>query len=413
MSFQSTMAPWGANTSNQYAQAAAGPLSAAFGSLGKFADAYGQLYSNVGQGMPAAYGAYAGGLGNIGTAMANERSNFYTSNAITEAARQGALGNMATAGLSAYGGAANSALGAWAQNQASYNDAMSKLGVANQQGLSAYGSSRNSALGQLGSAYSGLGGRLAAAGALQGLNFNFGGSEGGGNAGGFSAYGPEGQIASGGYGSGGSGGSWGGGAQFGSNDFSRYADPAYAGLGSLQTNLMAGDITAGMNNNLQDGYNRLDMQHATSRAMPSQMLGQTLAGLMQLSDRGYGESRGGMDQYYKTQNDPANRADYSGILDRMTTGYDKVSSQLADLYGTAMQSGGGALRGLFDSSLGKIDLFQTPLELAQRARAADLYNRAAQLRDREYEWRSSPLNNEYSQRKAQEYANQQRLLPKF
>lgn len=349
-------------------EAAGATSAAAFGALGKFADAYGQLYSNVGQGMPAAYGAYAGGLSNLGTAMANERSNFYGTNAMAEAARQGILGNIATAGLSAYGGAANSAMGAWAQNQMAYNDAMSKLGVANQQGLAGYGASRNSALGQLGSAYSGLGGKLAAAGALQGLNFNFGGGEGGGGGSGFSASGPDGPIASGGYGGGGGGWGFSGGAQYGNNDFSRYADPAYAGLGSLQGNLMAGDITGSMNNNLQDGYNRLDLQHYTSREMPSQMLDQTLGGLMQLSDRGYGESRGGMNQFYRTQTDPAGRPDYASVLDRMTKGYDNVSSNLADLYGTAMESGGGALRGLFDSSLGKTDLFKSQFERGEDAR---------------------------------------------
>jgi hypothetical protein len=252
---------------------------------------------------------------------------------------------------------------------------MSKLGVANQQGLANYGASRNSALGQLGSSYSGLGGRLAAAGALQGLNFNFGGNDGSGGSNTFSAYGPDGQIASGGYGGGGGGGSWGGGAQFGSNDFSRYADPAYAGLGSLQGNLMAGDITGGMNRNLQDGYNRLDLQHYTSREMPSQMLNQTLGGLTQLSDRGYGESRGGMNQFYDTQNNPANRPDYSGILDRMTGGYENVSSNLSKLYGTAMESGGGALRGLFDSSLGKSDLFKTQFERGEDARKSEAAER--------------------------------------
>jgi hypothetical protein len=353
-------------------EGAGAAIASSMGALGKFADAYGQLYSNVGQGMPAAYGAYAGGLGNIGTAMANERSNFYGANAMAEAARQGTLGNIATAGLSAFGGAANSAMGAWAQNQMAYNDAMSKLGVANQQGLAGYGASRNSALGQLGSAYSGLGGRLAAAGALQGLNFNFSGGEGGGGGGssGFSASGPDGPIASGGYGGGGGGGGWGfsGGAQYGNNDFSRYADPAYAGLGSLQGNLMAGDITGSMNNNLQDGYNRLDLQHYTSREMPSQMLDQTLGGLMQLSDRGYGESRGGMNQFYRTQTDPAGRPDYASVLDRMTKGYDNVSSNLSKLYGTAMESGGGALRGLFDSSLGKSDLFKTQFERGEDIR---------------------------------------------
>jgi hypothetical protein len=144
---------------------------------------------------------------------------------------------------------------------------------------------------------------------------------------------------------------------------------------------MASDITGSMNNNLQDGYNRLDRQHATSRGMPSQMLGQTLGGLMQLSDRGYGESRGGMDQFYQAQTEKDGRPDYSGVLDRLTSGYNNVSSNLSELYGTAMNSGGGALRGLFDSSLGKLDLFKTPMELAAQARQVDVLNRRNSLQD--------------------------------
>jgi len=396
-------------------------LRGAFGAVGKFADAYGNMYSsqaqNAGQGAgqvaqayaqntgaltqgmsglgnsyAGAYGGLAAGLGNLAQAQANERSNFYTSNAMVETARQNALSNMSTAALAGYSGAANSAMGAWAQNQNAYNQALTGLGQSNQTGLSAYGASRNAALGQMAKPFSDLGGKLAAAGAIGNLNL-------GGAGGSFNASGPGGPVASGTYGGGG-----GGGASFAPN-----ADSAYAGLNSLREAAMAGDITGGMNANLREGYNRLDAQHMSSRDMPSQMLGQTLSGLMALGNRGYGEIRGGMNQFYGTQNDPRNRGDYSGILASLTGGYRDalgslsplagrmsdafeksntgiggVSGQLKDLmsgsssnYGQAM----GALGGLFENSLGKLGLFKTPLELAKQDREVDLYNRRNQLTD--------------------------------
>ena len=204
-------------------------------------------------------------------------------------------------------------------------------------------------------------------------------------------------------------GTYGGSGGGGGGSFTPNADSAYAGLNSLREAAMAGDITGSMNANLQDGYDRLDAQHMSSRNMPSQMLGQTLSGLMALGNKGYGEIRSGMNQFYGTQNDPRNRGDYTGMLASLTGGYRDalggiaplagrmsdafeksntgiggVSGQLKDLmsgssssYGQAM----GALGGLFENSLGKLGLFKTPLELAKQDRAVDLYNRRNQLTD--------------------------------
>lgn len=400
---------------------------AAMGALGKFADAYGNIYASQGQGFgnlanahaqntqavsqgisglgnafANAYGSMAGGMGSIANAMANERSNFYTSNAMAEAARQQALGNLSTAALNSYGGAANSAMGAWAQNQNAYNQAMSGLGMSNQTGLSGYGASRNQALGQLGQSYANLGGKLAGASALQGMNLDFGG---GGSGGGFSATGPNGPIASGSYG--GSAPS-GGGVRFSGSDIGQQMRPAFEGLDSLRKDAMAGDITGGMNSNLQDGYNRLDMQHYTSRNMPSQMLGQTLSGLLQLGNQGYGSIGRGMDQYYAVQNDPRNKNDYSGVLDRLSSGYDQaradirpladrissaftdsssgigaLSGPLKDIYNNAMSGATGALGGLFNSSLANLELFQSPVQRLAREREAEVLRRSHAAADNE------------------------------
>lgn len=427
---------------------------AAMGALGKFADAYGNIYSSQGQGFgnlgsahaqntqavaqgmsglgnafANAYGSMAGGLGSVANAMANERSNFYTSNAMAEAARQQALGNLSTAALNSYGGAANAAMGAWAQNQNAYNQAMSGLGMANQTGLSSYGASRNQALGQLGQSYANLGGKLAGASALQGMTMDFGGGGGGG----FSATGPGGTVASGSYG--GSGG--GGGLRFSGADVGQQLRPAFDGLESLRKDAMAGDITGSMNSNLQDGYNRLDLQHYTSRQMPSQMLGQTLSGLMQLGTQGYGSIGRGMDQYYAAQNDPRNRNDFSGLLDRLSTGYDQargelrpfadrissaftasnsgigaLSGPLKDLYTNAMSGATGALGELFNSSLANLELFQTPLQRAKAERDADLFRRASNLRDQVWQYANSPLNNDWSRGVAEKFERQLASLPR-
>jgi hypothetical protein len=422
MAFQNILSPYGPGTSNQYAQAAAQPLSAAFGSIGNFAGAIGNMgssymrglgdqgaaYSNnygaysggltnannalagtmgaytqglgelgksgaqtfgyLGQGLQGlgnaytgAYGGYAGALGEIGKAMSSERSGFYNANATAEAARQAALGNIGTASLGSYGQAANSALGAWAQNQQAYNQALAGLGSSNQTALAQAAASRNAALGGMGGAYADLGGRLGAASALGNISFGFGG--GGGD--GFSATGPGGTIASGSY-----GGDGGGMSGYGTrvSDTSQLASmgvPAYGGLDRLQNNLMASDITGSMNANYTDSMDRLNAQHYSSRDMPSQMLGQTLSGLLTMGRDAYGQIGGGMNQYYATQDNPANRVNYGGILGQLSSGYQDASRNIGgaqrDLmggFGTTMAALPGYardMRSAFNTTRGDIN----------------------------------------------------------
>jgi hypothetical protein len=396
------------------AVAAPAPFATALGGLGNnYADAYKsytQGMGGMGNQRVGAYGAYAGGLGQVANAMGQERQGFYQGNAFAEAARQAALGNIGTASLGSYGQAANSALGAWAQNQMAYNQALTGLGQANQTALAGLGSSRNSALGGLGQSYADLGGRLGAASAIGGLApmFDAGG-------GGFSATGPSGQIASGSYG-GGAGGMGGGG-------FSASAPEAYAGLSGLQQNLMAGDISGSLNNNYAQAMRQLADQHSSSRVMPSQMLGQTLSGLLTMGRDAYGQIAGGMNQFYGTQNNPANRGQYGEVLGDLRRGYGSTARDInsyAGNLGTGYQTANAnigsvapALQNLWDRSTGSLDVFQSPLQRSQRQRAADIFNKAARLRDQAFEWETSPINSDWSRAEAQRYRDKERMLPTY
>lgn len=488
---QNILAPFGGATSNEYAKAAGGVLASGMGALGQFgqglgaagqgymqglgqqgnayASAYngyaggmaglgqsasqglgylGQGLTGLGNAQAGAYGAYSQGLGGVANSIGQERSNFYNSNSVAEAARQAALGNIGTASLSAYGGAANNALQAWAQNQLAYNNALAGLGTANQTGLSQLGQSRNAALGNLGGAYADLGGKTAAASVLGNLNFNM--SDGGTAGTGFSATGPNGEIASGSYGGGDGGGFSATGSRVSdTSQLQGMAAPAYAGLGGLQSNIMASDISDSMNRNYTDSMNRLDAQHYSSRAMPSQMLGQTLSGLLSLGRDAYGQVRGGMDQFYATQNDPRNRGDYSGILQALGSGYqnvrgdlndsrrtlsegfsdtnsrlDRYSDQMKEGFGTANQNIGsvvgalgtgfqnvsGALKDLFMSGADKL-MGPDALEQAKINRATDLFNRRSALEDAAWAWENSPINNEWSRKIAADRRQKAATMP--
>lgn len=415
-----------------FGQTMGGMFGAYAGGLGSqgnnYTNAYGaytQGMGDLGRSQTGMYNSYAGGLGQIGQAMAADRAGFYGANAGAEAARQVALGNIGSSALSAFGGASNKALESWAQNQLAYNQALAQLGTANQAGLSQLGQSRNAALGSLGNAYASLGGRLGAASVLGNLNFNISDSGGGPGGSGFQATGPNGEIASGSYGSGGGlgGFSASGSRTSDTSQLQSIGAPAYAGMGSAQHNLMASDISDSMNRNYTDGMDRLDAQHYSSRNMPSQMLGQTLSGLMTLGRDAYGQVRGGMDQFYATQNDPRNRADYGGMADRLATGYgnasgrlDSYAGQIGNAFGTTgdnirsvsdtLRSGYGqatrALRGLFDDSIGRLDMFQTPATIAQRNADADAVKRVTGIRSRLDALEDSEAN---ARQKALQYRN--------
>lgn len=346
---------------------AAGPIfQALYQQPGQFANAYGNVaqgymqgLGGLGQSMANAYGAYGMGLGSVATARANEAGARYGANAMAEAARQAGLANVGSAALGAYGSASNAALGAWGANQQAYNNAAATMHAANQQGLSQYGQSQNNALGGLGNAYAGLGRAQMASDAL--ANFSFGG--GGGGGGGFRATGPNGPVASGSYG--GNGFSFSG---SGSRSGGSYPSQAMAGLDSLRGFITGNPMGGMLMSEAAAGRAQLDGQHPSSREMPSQMLGQTLSGLMQLSAPAYKQSSAGMDQFYA--NTQMDERPYQGILDRLTSGYGSASRQLGGLRSdmrSGFDSANANIGGMWNQSLGRLPEFQTP---AQREIAA-------------------------------------------
>lgn len=361
----------------------------------QFADTYAKTYGTYGQGLASmgnsyanSFGSYMGGLANLATQQANERGARASAAAQAEAARQLASGNIGSAALGAYGGAANSAFDAWKGNQQSYNQSVGLMHQANQSGLSNYGISRNQALGQLGDAYGNIGKAQVGANALANLNISgmFGG--GGGGGGGFSASGPDGQIASGSYGGmGGGGGS--GFSMTGSRSSSSGGGgggSALEGLAGLRKNLMSRDLPEDMLGEARRGREQLDMQHYSSRNMPSQMLNQTLGGLVGLGNQAYGASGRGMDQFYANQRNEASYNPYRALAAQMESGYGTVGRQIGgtqrDLtsgFGTANQNVGD----LWRDSWGTTDLFGSPATKARMAREAEILTRGYAREDAE------------------------------
>lgn len=272
----SLLAPYGTTTNPAYVGAVA-PM------LGQFANAAGGMASNAGQsqatlgaaGMNAMSNAsqgYASGIGNMATAMANERSNMYGANAMAEAARMGALGNLGSAGLGAYGSMGNNAMQAWAQNQNAYNQSLASMQNANQSALGGLGASRNAALAS-------LAGPMAAQ--------SLAGSFGGGGGMGFSATAGGSPVASGNVFAPGGGGF----------SFNRSGGD----MSGLRGDIMSPDMRDAAMYANTDAMNRLDGQHASARYMPSQMLDQGLSGLMALTNNSTGQLNSGMNQFYGNQ----------------------------------------------------------------------------------------------------------------
>ena len=309
-------------------------------------NAYGNALSNLGGASANAYGSYAGGLGSMSQAMANERGALANANAIAESARQGSLGNIGAAALGAYGSAANSALAAWAQNQSSYNKALSDMNVANQSATAQYGGSRNAALGQAAGAYAQTAAGAAPAAAATNIAANFGmdGGSGGGGGTGFSAdIGGE-NFATGSFG-GGDGTLLGG----LTGNISRSTDPAavqgiansaFGGLDATRGNIMDNQVLDTLTGGAMRDANRLDMQHLTSRNTPFSALDGILGGIRGLGRDAYGESRGGMDQFYGSM--PA-ATDYASLLGGLQEGLAGTRSQIGNM-SNQMSSGYGGMR---------------------------------------------------------------------
>jgi hypothetical protein len=413
-----------------------GGQSSLFAQPGQFANAFANAFGGYGQGMAGVaggmgqlgmgmgnaigghsqglaghsgaiannYNAFAGGNAAIANALANERSSAYGAMSQAEAARQLAAGNIANQALASYGGMGNAAMAAWAQNQSAYNQALQNMFTGNQLATSQLGQSRNQALAGLGDSASSLGRGLAAAGVIGNVDFGMGGMGGGGM--GFEATGPGGQVASGSFGGGmGMGGMSGGGSRGPGPEFAGTADRSFGMLDSLRGNVMDNTFLDNLENARQEGFNRLDQQHYTSRTMPFDFMGTAFNDLQNLARPGYAATRQGMDQLYGNIN--ANRADFSDFTRALQGGFDTSSQDLRDnagrmstdfqsgmgqmgsvlggLQGVASNLGSGlsstqsAIQDLFGNTLGNMPVFQSPLQRqqaqwdlqdARRARAA-------------------------------------------
>lgn len=362
--------------------------------------------ANLGGAVANNYGAFSTGNAAIANALANERAAAFGAMAQGEAARQLAAGNIANQALASYGGMGNAAMNAWGVNQASYNQALQNMFTGNQMAVSQLGQSRNQALAGLGDSTSQLGRGLAAAGVLGNVDFGMGG---GGGAGGFSATSPSGPVASGSYGGGlGSGGMSGSAARGVGPEFGGIADRAFGGVDSLRGDISAPTFLDNLESARQDGLGRLDSQHYSSRSMPFDALRDSAGALQSLAAPGYSALRQGMDQMYGNIN--ANRADFSPFTRALQGGFNTSSEDLRGVgdrmsrdFSSGMSQAGGAMKALsglgntlqstaantqrgvsdlFRSSLGNMEVFQSPLQRAQSQREANLFNERARLEDR-------------------------------
>jgi len=206
---------------------------------------------------------------------------------------------------------------------------------ANQAGLSGYGASRNQALGGIGAAQAAAAPGIAAANAsVQRANILANAARGimggmPGVGGGFSARGAGGGIASGSFGGG--GGRWGGGGE------GRGMGGGGGGGGDRgggdASQLMAGDITRDMRAGFGRGLDELRAQQSVAMSMPGDILSRSLQGIQGLGEAGYGQLASGMNQFYATQNNPRNWAQFGGVLDSLNRGYSGALDRIGAMAG--------------------------------------------------------------------------------
>lgn len=387
-----------ANAMGQIGAAQWGAMGQAFQQPGQFANAfanlnntYGNAYGGYAGGMGNAYGSYATGLGNLATAAAYERSNLYGSQAMAEAARMGALGNIGSAGLGAYGSASNAALNAWAQNQSAYNQAAAGMHMANQSGLSNYGAANAAAQGNAAAASAAAAGQVGAAranamgqigraqvagNALAGLGL------GGGGGGSFLAGGVEGPIGSGSFSGLGIPPVRGGGSPMLTE--SDVFGGAYGGGGGVDINDPG--IVAGLQDNARAGRRQIDDQHYSSRNMPSDMMGQSLSGLLALTQQSQGAIGAGMNQFYGTQQRAADQAmrQFNATRGALGSGFGEVTQGLERGFGSVgdmTRNMAGSIQGLYDNAPWRNQM-TTPAEQARMQREADLLQNRYAEQDR-------------------------------
>lgn len=104
------------------------------------------------------------------------------------------------------------------------------------------------------------------------------------------------------------------------------------GAGTARS-LMARDVLDDMNRGYGRGMDQLDRQHSASVGMPSNMLSQSLKGIQELANSGYGQLSSGMNQFYAAQNNPANRAQFGTVLGALSRGYRDARADIGTMAG--------------------------------------------------------------------------------
>lgn len=266
-------------------------LSTLYSQPGAFAGALGMVGAGRSQGL----GMLGSGLGSLGQgygAAAQAMAN----------ERSNFYGANAMAEAARQAGLANLGAGAIGAYGGAANNAMQTQAMQSTAYMKALSDMQAANQGALG----GLGRAKTVAAALPG--------------GGFNATGVTGPIASGSYGGGGQAG------------------------GSFMSALTDGDKA--YRDQLQSGF--------TSQAgVPRELLRDTLAGLSGLYGSASGDIGKGMSEFYAVQNNPANRADYGGILD----GLRYTGESIAGLSRDIGDGGAGAITKLWDNSLGNLGAF--------------------------------------------------------
>lgn len=244
------------------------------------------------------YGAYGNTLGNIANANAMDSAAYYQSLGGAAAANQSGLSNMWTQALSSLGGLGNTLAASMGMGQQGYQQALAGMQGANQSAVSQYGQSRLNNIGRLG-----------AAEAVGNMSFDFGGGGGSNN---FSASGPGGQIASGSYG----GASLpGGGGSGGRVSMSPYLDATMDG--GVLSQLAEADMEA---------RDRLDRQQDLYRRDYSDMFGQGMLGMLTMGREGANSLRTGMQDFYG--NVSRNRPNFGQYLNAATGGFNRSSGDI-------------------------------------------------------------------------------------
>ena len=437
LNFQDFTRPFGAQTSNQYASAALPAFANVAGSAFNWdaannqtgaqeriannrlgADSQANLmagYGDIGKSLAGLYGGY-------GTNLTNLLSNQMGAYGQAETARQIGLANSATAAMSGLGQASAGAMGAWGANQAAWAKAMADSQMANQQALAQYGGASQTARApllaslantDLGGYQSGLNytrdmGKLGLArdlgigqlGVAQQLGASAGPQSGGARltAGGA----PLGSSYAGGSydGAGGSGSS--GGATLPPYEAwyqSQQSAPAYRSQSRFANRAMnrTDDMVIG---GLMDsaGTARRGLQDAyySSQGMPSQLLGQTVAGFRGMMDSNTGSMNRGMNQFYANMQAPvaigrndlaagvqAGSGLLTGLADRMQSASTAARQAQIASQGRATQSSGGSgvLDRLFPSPVQQEQQRQQVAQMQRAARTSRIASLEAELDD--------------------------------